>query len=236
MFTLETMADKMNSDFFDLADRGLGALEEGLEAVGKYAEMFVASEKGSGLGLSKLLHGVNFHWKEIEKDEGDTFKDWSTRSTGLAIATIQRRICTWEFITEYIPPEHKDAFMNNWTVGMFSRGYRVAVKHTPNKHVGNYNYLPSGNEIEPADWLALSECIDDSMLIEALDKVTGKEPNANRIAFSLTDDGDLVFYRGKKHYTVIGTLSVGSHSDLVLEGIQELLDCLKNANKLKEEK
>ena len=88
------------------------------------------------------------------------------RSTGLAVATVQRRICTWEFITEYVPPEHKDAFMDNWTVGMFSRGYRVAVKHSSNKHVGNYDYLPSGYDIEPADWLALSECVDEMPAID----------------------------------------------------------------------
>ena len=213
------------NDFLALADKGLGELEEGLDAVGKYVSMFVETERGSSLGLAKILHGVNFLWKDIEKEDGDTFKDWAMRSSGLAKATIQRRICSWEFITEHLPPEHYEALMKNWNINMLSRGYRVAVKHSENKYVGNYDYLPSGHEIEPADWLALSECVDLPMLIGVLDKITGKEPNVNRTSFT-ENDGTIWFHRGSKDSVSIGSFNVYSDSPLVQDGISEALDKL----------
>lgn len=215
----------MNSDFIALADEAFGKLEYGLDVVGEYAYMFVQAEKGSGLGLAKLLHQVNFHWKNVEHEPSDTFEDWALRSTGRDKATIQRRVCTWEFLKEYVPPQYEETFLKNWNISMFSRGYRVAVKHKRNKHTGNYDLISSGNEIEPSEWLALSECVDSSMLIEQLDKITKKEPNKNRVSFGYRD-GELWFYRGKKEQAVIGSLFDGSESELVQDGITEVLEKL----------
>lgn len=211
-------------DYLALADNKLAELEDGLDALGREMSLLVDGEKGNGLAVCKILHAVNFHWKNIEHDEYPTFDDWATGYTGFVKATVQRRICSWEFVDEYVPMPHKETLLKNWNVAMLSRGYRVAVKHRRNSRVGNYDYLESGNEIDEADWLALSECVDMPMLVERLDKITGKEPNTNRTAFTVDNDGFIWFHRGKKDSASIGALNYGSESELVQDGITELME------------
>ena len=212
-------------DYITLADQILGhKLEDGLESLGGAVGELVESEKGNGLAICKILHTVNFHWKDIEHDEYPTFDDWACGYTGYVKATVQRRICSWEFVDQYVPGQHKETLLKNWSVGMLSRGYRVAVKHIRYKKDGNYGYEESGYEIDGGDWLALSECVDMPMLIERLGKITDKEPNSNRVSFSVDLNGEIRFYRGKKDVAVIGYLRSDSKSELVRDGISELME------------
>ena len=216
--------EEEESSFLDFADKGLGdSLEDGLETAAKYAQVFVSMEEGSSLGFAKFLHGVNFRWAEFEKEKGDTFQRWAVRSTGRAVATIQRRICVWEWLSgNYIPSEYKDA-INSFSIKMLSRAYKISVRHKNNKRVGNYDFEASQYEMENGDWLALSECVDEAMLTDVLDKITGKEPNSNRMSFKIDDTGSIWFYMGKNSAT-IGQLSLGSESQIVRDGIAELME------------
>ena len=209
-------------EFLILAEKGLGdSLEEGLSTAERYAQVFVSMEEGSGLGLSAFLHGVNFRWEDFKKEEGDAFWKWADRATGKAVATVQRRVCVWEWLTgEYIPEDFSES-IGNYSVKMLSRAYRVSLRHKKNKYTGRYDFEPSGYEIEPADWLSLSECVDEAMLSNVIDKITGREPNSNRISFKLEDTGEIWFYRGKKSSAVVGELFVNSDSSLVRDGARE---------------
>lgn len=212
-------------EFLVLADKGLGdSLEAGLDAASQYAQMFVSMEEGSGIGLSKFLHGVNHRWKDFEPESGDSFQKWAVRSTSRAAATIQRRVCVWEWLTgDYIPAAYRDS-IKGFSMKMLSKAYKISLRHKNNKHTGRYDFEPSGYDIDEADWLALSECVDDAMLVGVIDKITGREPNSNRSSFKIDDNGDIWFFRGKKDSAVIGTLSVRNPSKLVQDGIAELLD------------
>lgn len=213
--------------FHVLAQRGIGqSREEGLLVAEQYARTFVSMEQGAGLGLSEFLHGVNFLWNEFEKEDGDTFWAWADRATGRASATIQRDICIWEWLSgDYIPAGHRKG-IEDFSVRMLKKAYKVSVRHKKNKHTGRYDFEPSGYELEPADWLALSECVDDAMLISVMDKITGKEPNSNRTSFKIGDNGELWFYRGKKDSAVVGQLFTGSDSLLVKDGVVEVMERL----------
>jgi hypothetical protein len=213
------------NQFYLLAQKGLGeSLEEGLDTAEKYARVFVSMEEGAGLGLAAFLHGVNFRWGDFEKDDGDTFWNWADRATGRAVATVQRSVCVWEWLTgDYIPAGHKQG-IEAFSVKMLKKAYKVSLRHKKNKHTGKYDFEESGYDVEPADWLALSECVDDAMLVGVMDKITGRDPNSNRMSFKMDETGSIWFYRGKKDSAVIGSLSVRSSSELVRDGIAELLD------------
>ncbi len=214
--------------FHDYAQFALGqALEGGLNTAEDYARQFVSMEEGAGLAFCEYLHGINFRWDSFEKEEkeeGDTFQKWAVRSTGRAAATIQRNVCVWEFLTNgYIPAEYREG-IESFSLKMLKKAYRVAVRHKNNKITGQYDFEDAGYEMEAADWLALSECIDESMLNNVIDKITGREPNSNRISFKMDDNGDIWFYRGKKDSAVIGNLNVRNPSQLVRDGIAELME------------
>jgi len=227
MLDQKPMRLPQESEFLALADKGVGdSLESGLETASKYAEMFVSMEEGSGLGLAKFLHGVNYRWQEFEKEDGDSFQAWAIRSTGRAPATIQRRVCVWEFLDgDYIPAEYKESIAN-FSVKMLSKAYKISLRHKKNKRTGNYDFEPSGYEIENVDWLALSECVDEVALVGVLDKITGREPNANRMSFKVDDKGQLWFYRGKKESAVCGQLFIESESAVVRDGVAEAMERL----------
>jgi len=209
--------------FSDLAKNFLGqSLEGGIDVATRAVQELREMEQGSALGVSEFLHGVNLRWRDFECD--DTFKQWSADATGYNTATVQRKLCSWEWLTgDWIPGAHLDTIKKNFNNRMLSKAYKLSVKHTENKHAGNYDFVSSGYEFEDGDWLSLSECVDEPMLISVIDKVTGREPNVNRVAFSVRDNGDIVFYRGKKDQAVVGHLNVISDSALVKDGVSEVL-------------
>jgi hypothetical protein len=214
------------NQFHLLAQRGIGhSLEEGLLVAEQYARTFVSMEQGAGIGLSEFLHGVNFSWAEFDKEEGDTFWDWADRATGRAVATVQRDVCMWEWLSgDYIPAGHRNG-IEAFSVKMLKKAYKISVRHKKNKYTGQYDFEPSGYDVEPADWLALSECVDDAMLVGVMDKITGRDPNSNRMSFKFdANNGEIWFYRGKKDSAVIGQLNIINSSALVKDGIAELLD------------
>ena len=211
--------------FREFAQAGLGkALEEGLGFASEIAQQLVSMEESSGLAFAEFLHGLNLRWDEFEKEDGDSFQKWAVRSTGRAPATIQRRVCVWEFLAnEYIPADYRPG-IEGFSVKMLSKAYKVALRHKNNKYTGKLDFEPSGLDLEASDWLSLSECVDEAMLTEVMDKIMGREPNSNRMSFKLDDSGDIWFYKGKKDSSVIGTLSVRNPSPLVKDGIAELME------------
>ena len=213
------------SEFLALADKALGdALEDGLPTAAEYIRSFISMAEGSGLGLAKLLHGINVRWSDFEKEDGDNFHNWAVRSTGKAGATIQRRICAWEFLSGgYIPDAFKEG-IEGFSIKMLTKAYRMAVRQERNKQVGNYNFVHLDYEVKNSDWLALSEAIDEVVVGEVVDRVTGKKPRSNRIKFKVDGRGQVWYYKGKDHGKVVGEAYVNSHDPTIREGAFELLD------------
>lgn len=216
-------------EFLDLADNLLGkALEgEGLEGATLGAQTFVSMEEGSGIGLSKYLHGVNFRWSDFDKEDGDTFQKWAHRATGRNVATIQRSVCVWEWLTgDYIPGSFHDSIWG-FNVKMLKRAYKISLHHKNNRRTGNLDFIPSNYKLSPVDWRNLAECTDEGMLIEVLDKITNSEPNSNRNSFSCDDDGNIWYFHGKGDGVIIGQLFNRSDVLQVQQGLAVFLEKTK---------
>lgn len=208
-----------------IAERMLGeALENGIESATRYAVSLVQAEEHSGVALSKFLHGVNSHWLEFET-EGETFPQWSVRATGRELATCQRRLCIWEFLSgDYIPKKYIKR-ISDFSIRQLSKAYGISVKQVENEN-GYYDFISPEYDISNEQWLALSECRDEGGVIEVVRKITGKEPNSNRNTFRMKN-GELIFYSGKKDGVVLGSLNCRSRDPLVLLGIEEVQERLK---------
>jgi len=200
------------------------SLEGGFDAVSESMEILRGMEQGSALGVSEYLHGVNYSWKEFCKTHSidDTFKN--VFSSWYDTATLQRKVCSWEMLTgDWIPKEYLDVIKRNYNTKMLNASYRVILKHFQNPHVGNYEYIKSGLDIKTSDYLALSECRDFPAVVDAVKKIKGEDPDKNKVSFTVRDNGDIVFYRGKKDQAVVGHLNVISDSALVKDGVSEVL-------------
>lgn len=206
-----------------MADRGLGeSLEEGLGVASEYAQFFVSSEESSGLALAKFLHGVNSRWLDFEREDDDTFWGWSTRSTGRALATIQRRICTWEFLEGgYIPKDYQKS-IRAFSTKMLAKAYVPFLRHSKDKQVGNYEFVPRDYEVTDKHWLKLSECADESMVMEVVREITGRE-HKDRKSYKIDERGVLWVYKGNQ-YETMGQLFVDSRSPLVQEAIANFME------------
>lgn len=217
-------AFSFEDDFLALAEKGVGeGLEDGLQTAEQYARLFVSAEESGGLALGKFLHGVNFRWNDFENEEEEPFWMWSVRATGRALATVQRRICTWEFLDgNYIPKDYYDS-IRAFSTKMLAKAYVPFLRHSKNKAVGNYDFVPRDFEVEGKHWLKLSECADEGMVMDVVREITGRE-HADRMTIKIDSKGVLRVYKGRKEYDAIGQLFVDSRSALVQEGIAKLLE------------
>ena len=212
---------------FGVADKALGdSLEEGnLGIAGEALRRFRSLNQASSLSVARLLHGVNFRWRDFDHEEGDTFLEWGVRETGYDKLTITRRVCEWEFLTGgYIPQAFQDR-INDYTVRQLDKVYSICVGSEENKRVGNLDIVPEDYEIEHDDWLKLSEAIDDVSVTEAVREIKGKEKNANNMSLKIDDDGVVWVYQGQTSQTV-GQLFTEKDSELVKKAIRRIM---KNA-------
>lgn len=207
--------------------RGLGeALEEGLETAAEYAKFLVSTEESSGLALARFLHGINQHWVDFEKEEGDDFQRWAVRSTGRHAATIQRRVCVWEMLSnDWIPESHREQILS-FSIKMLSKAYRVVLKHRRNNQFGNYDFVEAGYKIPDKLWLALSQCTDEIEVNRVVDEITGRQPNSNRISFKYDDKGQVWAFVGKQEGFAAFSLDWTDADPLVQRVNDEILERL----------
>ena len=189
----------------ELADRVLGeSLEDGnFDLAFEVIEKFRAMNKASSLGIAKILHGVNSHWK----DQEETFIQQAVRKTGYSEQTIERYIHVWEMLTgDYIPEEFKE---NIWNQTM-----RQLVKEA--ETVVDQKY-----ELDHDDWLALSEATDYHRTMDVCQAAKGKPRNKNHVSLKLDEAGDIFAYQGDRQ-AFVGTLNIESVDPLVIKAIHRI--------------
>jgi hypothetical protein len=215
----------INSQFDEMVVYGLGrVLEEGLEHASPIINGLVEVKEKSGMALCKFLHGINYRWVEIPKEDGDTFWGWAVRTTGFSLPSIQRDVCVAElFAGDYIPIEYREKISEK-PMRLLKRMYRVALHHKKTRN-GNYTFVPSEYELDSHDWLRLSEVNDEVSLYDAIDKITNRKPNKNRTSFAVDDNGTLWFFRGNDK-VAIGSLNVFDETPLVQEGVAIFIERL----------
>lgn len=205
-----------------LADKAIGdSLESGsfdfaAEVIASYRSLSRVSE----LAVSKVLHGVNYHFKDIGIDQEETFFSWSARVTGYVPLTVERHISVWEMLTANCIPEQYQSQIASHTVRQLFKIYSLVV--APVKQQENYKFIDPGYFVEDSDWLALSEASDERRVAEIVAKIKGKERNKNFMSLKL-EGSDIIVYQGNERVSV-GFLDIGSHDLLVHKAIRRIMD------------
>lgn len=208
---------------FALADKAIGdSLESGsfdfaAEVISSYRSLSRVSE----LGQSKVLHGVNRYWHNVEHKDGDDYFAWSVRATGYVHATVERHISVWEMLSNNCIPEQYQKQIEAHTVRQLFKIYSLVV--APMKRDSNYDFLDAGYFVEDEDWLALSEASDERRVAEIVAKVKGKERNKNFMSLKIDGRGDIIVYQGGEQESV-GFLNIGSQDLLIHKAIRRIMD------------
>ena len=206
---------------FDLADKAVyDSLEDGnfdfaAEVISSYRSMSRASE----LGISKVLHGVNAHFLDVQHEDGETFFKWSVRNSGYVIETVEKHIGVWEMLSgDYIPPQYLDQIKSQ-TMRQLVRVYGLTT--LPKKNQINYDFLTQDYVLENDDWLALSEASDERRVSEIVSKIKDKPRNKNFMSLKISKDGDIFAYQGNEVVT-IGFLDVHTDDPLIYKAIKRI--------------
>jgi hypothetical protein len=161
-----------------------------------------------GLGLAKLLHGVNSRWKDYEYS-GTIYALAEDELGILAKATINRYIAVWEMITgAYIPNDVLDE-----------------VKVKPMRQlVPMASLITQGFDVSTKDWVRLAHATDAGEVAEIVREIKGKPPKKQSMKIVLEADGQLNAWNGGKIVN-IGMLRVENETDeIVAKAIERIVN------------
>jgi hypothetical protein len=161
-----------------------------------------------GLGLAKLLHGVNSRWKDYEYS-GTIYALAEDELGILAKATINRYIAVWEMITGgYIPNDVLDE-----------------VKVKPMRQlVPMASLITQGFDVSTKDWVRLAHATDAGEVAEIVREIKGKPPKKQSMKIVLEADGQLNAWNGGKIVN-IGMLRVENETDeIVAKAIERIVN------------
>lgn len=205
-----------------LADKAIGdSLESGsFDFAAEVIKSYRSLSRVSDLGVSKVLHGVNRYWMDVEHDY-ETYFDWSSRVTGYVPLTVERHISVWEMLDGSCVPEQYRTQIGSHTVRQLFKIYSLVV--APMKQKENYKFTDPGYFVEDSDWLALSEASDERRVADIVSKIKGKERNKNFMSLKIDGRGDVIVYQGNEQASV-GFLNIGSQDLLVHKALRRIMD------------
>jgi len=206
-----------------LADRAVyDSLEDGnfdfaRETISSYRSLARISQ----LGVSRILHGVNEHWKDVDHKDQDDFFQWSVRATGYVSLHIERYIGVWEMLSGgYVPDEFEDR-MKSHTVRQLFKVYSLVT--APRKEKVNYSFIDQDYDIGHEDWLKLSEASDEKRVAEIVASIKGKPRNKNFMSLKIDSRGDVYVHQNGETFSV-GFLNVSEDNPVVQKAIRRIVD------------
>ncbi len=144
-----------------------------------------------GLGLAKLLHSVNFRWKEYEFS-GSLYELAESELGILAKNTVDRYIAVWEMLSGgYIPQDLMEY-----------------IKAKPMRQLCPIaSLVAQGYDVSNEDWSRIAHAADYNEVAEIVRELKGKPPKKTSMKIVLEQDGTLNAWNNGK-IVFIGSLRV----------------------------
>jgi len=207
----QTIPIKMEKTLFDRIDAVLAqALEQkDPELAFSAGKSLLGAVRLGGLGLAKLLHGVNSRWKEYEYS-GTFYGLAEDQLAILAKATVDRYIAVWEMLTgSYLPNDIID---------------EVKAK-TMRQLVPMASLIKQGYDVSTQDWRRLAHAVDANEVREIVREIKGKPPKKQSMKIVLEQDGTLNVWNGGKIVN-IGYLDVKMEltDEIVAKAIERIVN------------
>jgi hypothetical protein len=201
---------KMEQSLFDRIDTVLAqSLEEKDPAIAlSVGKGLLGVVRLGGLGLAKLLHGVNSRWKDYEYS-GTIYALAEDELGILAKATINRYIAVWEMITgAYIPKDVLDE-----------------VKVKPMRQlVPMASLITQGFDVSTKDWVRLAHATDAGEVAEIVREIKGKPPKKQSMKIVLEEDGTLNVWNGSKIFNIGYLRIVDTEEEIITKAIERIVN------------
>lgn len=162
----------------------------------------------SGMGIARLLYGVNQWWEETDQDSitNDTFIDWAESVDDTFNSTYIRRC-----ISIY-------KYESNGTFSDIIKAQPIKFKQQIASH------LDQGYSIDEDEWEKLEECGHVSETGAILREIKGKPPRKNTLQISLQRDGSIqLWYQDEMFFGGYLTRPDGAESPKEREAIEKMI-------------
>jgi hypothetical protein len=153
-------------------------------------------QKLSGMGLAKLLWGVNKWWSETGQDgvRGDTFCDYMMATHGFkSSVVVDRYVLLW------------DTYENN----LMPTGLRLKPLKD---QIAIAQTIEQGYTITPKEWKKLEYAARNGEVLSILREIKGKAPRKNSLQLYEERDGTLVGWDAEGRH-VLGWINVQEEHD-----------------------
>lgn len=196
----EVIADLNETNNLELAEKALASLK-GIEDV-------------SGMGIAKLLHGVNMWWDATNQDEltEDSFEDWAySVDTSFSSVYIKRCVSIYKY-------EQDGTFSERIQAQPIKFKQQIA------------SHLDQGYDIDKNEWKQLERSTHESETGAILREIKGKPPRKQTLQMSLTRDGSIeLWYQGEKFFGGYLPKPEGAESEKEKEAIEKMISRFEKA-------
>lgn len=168
-------------DLLSTADQIIEHLREtgDLEYAGIALKTLKGLEDVTGMGIARLLYGIQNWWDETEQDEvtQDTFEDWAESvDTSFNPTYIRRCVSIYKYETNGTFPER-------------IQEQPIKIKQDIASH------LDQGYTISDKEWKKLERASNDKESRAILREIKGKKPSKALLSISLDREGNLWYWQ-----------------------------------------
>ena len=184
------------------------AVQEGNpDLAAKELEYLGGISRISGLASAKFIYTFKFNWKNFPQSKYQTFEDYADEKVGYHKSTVKRYFTVWNmFVSHDIPKEYSDKMKN------------LSIKSL----VPISTMWSQGVQVEPHQWMMLSQATDAATVNKIIRDIKGVEPKKGSIQIEMQPDGTLYAWKDEKRYFV-GTLNVEDKEEVVQKAISRLI-------------
>jgi hypothetical protein len=159
----------------------------------------------SGLSLAKLIYTFKYQWDKFNRR--DDFESYIREHAGVTKTTIKRYYTIWEMLVS----------------GDIPKEYAEKIKLQPVRCLVSIGTMwKQGWEIEPHQWMRLSQAPDPSTVNKIIRDIKKVEPKKNTLQITMEEDGSLIAWKNDQRYFV-GHLNIQDADEVVQQAIERIM-------------
>lgn len=169
----------------------------------------------SGLAFSKFIYVMSFQWKNFGQSKHQSYEDWAIDEFGRQKKSIRDNYNVWSFLVS----------------GDVDKKYVDRFKTMPVRCL-----IPIANlwkqewEVEPHQWMRLSEAPDPSTINKLIREIKGKEPKKGSLQIDwVVDEKKITCWKDGTPHNIY--LQYDEEDEVILAGLARLLGDGKSLEK-----
>lgn len=158
-----------------------------------------------GLAFAKFVYVMGYQWEKF--NQRDTFESQAVTQFGRGKKAIKDNFKVWEMLVSGdIPREYCDKFK------LFPIRCLIPIA----------SLWKQGWEVEPHQWMRLSQAPDPSTIGKIIREIKKVEPKKGSLQITMEEDGSLIAWKNDQRYFV-GHLNVQDDDEVIQQAIERIM-------------